>query len=186
MRTLNAATLAKLQTDHIAAQLIHFDYTPTPVYLTNAPVDIAHGGNTYLANGQLLGLDNLMQTADIRVSTTAITFDAVDPSMVAILLNNPQHGRDVIISQAILNDDYSIAGDPIVMQSMIIDGLPEITDDPKKGVAIIKQKISSEFANWSVKNGRSTTPASQQKHFPTDTGFDFAAESGKEYPWGKK
>jgi len=185
MRSLHVDTLAKLKTDHLRAKLLHFDYTPAPVYLTDAPVDIVFDGNTYLGNGMLLGVGDSSQSADIRVSTSTITFDAVDPSMVAILLSNPQHGRAVNISIAILNDDFSVAGLPILMQSMIIDGLPKITDDPSKGKAIIKQKISSEFANWAVKNGRMTTPNNQQKYFPSDTGFDFAAESGKEYPWGR-
>ena len=186
MRTLHADTLAALKTDHLRAILIKLDFTPSPVYLSNTAFDIQYNGNTYLGNGQLLNLGKIKQDIDIRVSNIDLMLDAVDPSLVAILLGTPQHGRDVDISLAILNSDYSIAGTPIPMSSMIVNGAPNITDDPSKGKAIIKQKISSEFANWKQKGGIRTSPASLQRFAPGDTGFDFAAESGKEYKWGSK
>jgi hypothetical protein len=191
MRTLHADTLAALKTDHLRAILIKLafvtgDGIPSPVYLSNTAFDITYNTNIYLGNGQLLNLGKLKQDIDIRVSNIDLTLDAVDPSLVAILLGTPQHGRDVDISLAILNSDYSIAGTPIPMSSMIINGAPSNTDDPTKGKATIKQKISSEFANWKQKGGIRTTPASLQRFAPGDTGFDFAAESGKEYKWGAK
>lgn len=186
MRTLHPDTLTALKADHLRAILIKLDFTPTPVYLNNTAFDIDYNGNTYLGNGQLLSLGKIKQDIDIRVSNLDLILDAVDPSLVAILLGTPQHGRDVDISLVILHGDYSIAGTPIPMSSMIINGAPSITDDPTKGKAIIKQKISSEFANWKQKGGIRTTPASLQRFAPDDTGFDFAAESGKEYKWGAK
>ena len=186
MRTLHPDTLATLKTNHLRVILFKLDFTPQPVYLSNSSFDVVDAGNTYLGNGQFLDMSKLRQYIDIRVSSITVTLDAVDPSLVAILLGTPQHGRDVEISLAILNDDYSIAGTPIPMSSMIIDGAPSITDDPSKGKATIKQKISSEFANWKQKGGIRTTPASLQRFSPGDTGFDFAAESGKEYKWGAK
>ncbi len=186
MRTFHVDTLAAIKTDHLRAILIKLDFTPTPVYLSNTAFDVEYGGNTYLGNGQLLNLGKIKQDIDIRVSNLDLTLDAVDPSLVAITLGSAQHGRDVEISLAILNNDYSIAGDPIPMSSMIIDGAPSITDDPEKGSAVIKQKVSSEFANWKQKGGIRTTPASLQRFAPGDTGFNFASEAGKEHKWGAK
>jgi hypothetical protein len=186
MRTLHPQTLAALKCDHLRALLIKLDFTPNPVYLSNTAFDIDYRGNTYLGNGQLLKLGKIHQNIAIRVSTVDLTLDAVDPSLVAILLGTPQHGRDVEISLAILNANYSVVGDVMPMYSMIIDGAPSITDDPVNGKATIKQKISSEFANWKQKGGIRTTPASLQRFSKDDTGFDFAAESGKEYKWGAK
>lgn len=186
MRTLHPDTLAALKTDHLRAILVKFDYTPYPVYLSNTPFDVEYQGDIYLGNGQLLGLDKLSQSIDIRVSTSTVSLDAIDPAHVAILLGNPQHGRSVSVALAILNNQYQVQGEIIRMNSMIIDGSPSIDDDPSKGEAKIKQKLSSEFANWEATNGRRTTPASQQRYFPNDTGFDFAAESGKEVKWGRK
>jgi hypothetical protein len=186
MRNLHAETLSALKTNHLRSILIKLDLTPSPIYLSNTAFDISHNSKTYLGNGQLLKIGSIHQDIDIRVSTLELTLDAVDPSLVAVLLGSQQLGRKVEISLAILNDDYSVAGEPIKMNSMIIDGAPSITDDPKKGTATIKQKISSEFANWKQKGGIRTTPASLQRFSPDDTGFDFAAESGKEYKWGAK
>lgn len=186
MLVLHSDTLARLKEDHHRAVLIKLDLTPAAVYLTNFATDISYKGNSYLSNGQLLGLGNLKQTIDIRVSSATLILDAVDPSLVALIMGSSQQGRDVELSLAILNKDYSIAGSPIAMGAMIIDGAPDITDDPSKGQAIIKQKISSEFANWKQKGGLRTTPASLKRFAPGDTGFDFAAESGKAYKWGSK
>jgi len=186
MRNLHPDTLARLKTSHKRCKLVALQLTPIPVYLTDAPVDIVFDGKTYLANGLLLKMGNFKQTIDIRVSSKDIVFSAVTPEMVAVLLGSPQHGNDVSVLLAILNDDYSIAGNPIIMSSMIVDGNPKITDDPVKGVATITQKVSSEFANWKMTNGRRTTESSQKLHFPNDTGLAFAAEAGKEHKWGRK
>lgn len=186
MRDLHPDTLAALKTDHYRATLLHLDFTPTAVYLTSFVTDIDFAGNTYLANGKLLGLGNVKQSIDIKVSNVNLTLDAVDPTLVSILLNNSQNSRDVNVYTVILNKNYQIQGNPIAMQSLIVNGSPKITDDRKNGKAIITLRLASEFANWSKKSGRRTTPASQQRFFPNDTGFDFAAESGKEIPWGRK
>lgn len=186
MRALHPDTLAAIKTDHLRAILIKLDFTPTPVYVSTSGFDIVHNGQTYLGNGQLLKIGKIHQDIAIRVSTTELTFDAVDPSLVAILLGAPQHGRNVELSLAILNADYSIAGEVLPMYSMIIDGAPSITDDPNQSKATIKQKISSAFANWRQKGGIRTTPASLQRIAVGDTGFNFAAESGREYKWGAK
>ncbi len=186
MRSLHPDTLAALKGDHSRAILIKLDLSPEPIYLCNTAFDVVHAGNTYMGNGQLLKIGKINQDITIKVSTIDLTLDAVDPSLVAILLGSPQHGRNVEISLAILDDNYALVGDAIPMYSMIIDGAPSIIDDPTKQSAIIKQKISSEFANWRQKGGIRTTPASLQRFSYGDTGFDFAAESGREYKWGAK
>ena len=186
MRTLHPDTLAAIKTDHIRAVLIKLDLTPSPVYLSNTSFDVSYNGNIYLGNGSLIGIDSIRQDISIRISTVNLKFDAVDPSLVALFLGQPQHGRDVEVSLAIINSNYSIIGDIIHMYSMIIDGSPSISDNPSKGTATIKQKISSVFANWKQKGGIRTTPASLQRFAPNDTGFDFAAQSGRAYKWGAR
>ncbi|MFT6586093.1 MAG: hypothetical protein ACJAUY_000674 [Cognaticolwellia sp.] len=186
MKIINPDTLARLKVDHKRATLISLEFTPFPVYLTNTPFNIVYNGNTYLANGQFLQMGSLSQTLDIRVGSTSIVFDATDPSFVAILRGQSQNSRKVNISLAILNDDYTVAGDVIVMQRMIIDGAAKVEDNPSQGKATITQKISSDFANWSQKAGRRTTPASQQRYFPNDTGFDYAAYADNDIKWGRK
>lgn len=185
MISIHASTQSALAKSHKRAVLLKFDYTPQPIFITNGPVDINYNGQVYKSSGQILGIGSLRQTIDIRVSSSSITFDAVDPTQVALLLGQSQQGRDVTLSLAILNDDYSIIGDVIPMQSLIIDGDPEVVSDPKKSKATVKQKLSTEFANWQQKGGTRTTPSSLQRHAPGDTGFDFAAESGKMYKWGR-
>jgi hypothetical protein len=191
LRTLHPDTLAAIKGDHLRAVLVTLNFVDpngaaATVRLNNNTFDVQSNGQTFLGNGQLLTIGKIKQTIDIKISSLGLTLDAVDPALVAMLLGASQHGRAVSISLAILNPDYSIAGEIIPMNSMIIDGAPDIIDNPQKGQAVIKQKTSSEFANWKQKGGIRTTPASLQRFSPNDTGFDFAAESGKEYKWGAK
>lgn len=186
MKNLHPDTKEKLQGDHLRAILVMIDFTPLPLYLTSTPFDIEYDGNTYLATGQLLDINALKQTIDIRVGSSNLKLSAVDPSLVAIFRNNSQNNSTVTTELAILNDDYSIAGEPIKLQTGVIDGSPKITDNPTKGEATIEQKLSSAFANWKQKSGRRTTPASQQRFFPEDTGFDFAPNAVNDVKWGRK
>jgi len=186
VRALHPETLTWLKQDHYRAILLKINYTPTPVFLTNTAFDVVYNGDTYVANGKLLKIGNPKLSIDIRTNRSTLMLDAVEPSLVSILRNNVQTGRLVEQFIAILKPDYAIAGEPIQLPTMVLEGAPKITNDPEKGKAIIEQKVASEFANWSQKGGRRTTPASQHRFFPNDTGFDFAAESGKQYPWGRK
>lgn len=184
MRTLHPDTLAKLKTSRISVYLLKLDLTPTPIYLTNAPVDITYAGNVYLGNSKVLSIGKFVQTSDLRINAITIEFDAAEPSLTAIFLNNSQVARNVEIYYAILNDDYSIAGSPILMERRSIDGDPNIIDNPKTGKATLKIKASTDWANSKATNGRTTTPESQHREFPNDTGFDFAPMASKEIKWG--
>ncbi len=186
MRTLHPATLAKLKTSRISVYLLKLDLTPTPVYLTNAPVDITYNGNIYLGNSKVLKMGKLVQTSDLRINAITLEFDAAEPSLTSLFLNNSQVARAVEIYYAILNDDYSIAGTPILMERRSIDGDPAITDNPKTGKAVLKIKASTDWANSKATNGRATTPERQHQEFPNDTGFDYAPMASKEIKWGRK
>ena len=69
-----------LSGDHIFAHLLKFEFTLGAVYLTDAGYDISWSGNTYLANGLLLGMDSPKFTSELRVGEISLTFSAADQS----------------------------------------------------------------------------------------------------------
>lgn len=163
--------------------LVELALSPSTLYFCDSSFDVIEGGHTYLGNGILRAFDAVTIRNEITVNKTKIEFTAVEQSMVAILLANNQLNRLITISRAYLNDDGTVLGKLQLMQ-LQVSGEPSSQSDQK--TAKITLPAASIWADFDKINGRRSTTASQQKHFPNDTGHFAASEAGKEYKWGRK
>ena len=94
--------------DHGFAHLLKIDFTNGPACFTDAGYDIDFSGNTYHANGLLLGMDSPKFTTELRVGEITLTFGAADQSVLALLLNTSQINRYVHVHRAILNTSMQV------------------------------------------------------------------------------
>src|SRR5210317_115260 len=85
----------------------------TPIYFNNTFINLSYdsatapdaGVNTYLAQGQFLGLGNIQESKDIKVGSMSVAFTAVDVTTLAYVLNNEYIDRRVVLYRAVLDDD---------------------------------------------------------------------------------
>ncbi len=190
-RSIASATQTKLAGQSLfVVDLIELQLA-TPQYLNTSNVDIDHdsdtapdaGANTYLAQGKFLGYGAVSETSDIRVSSVELRFSAVDTSTTNLLMNNDYIDKRVVIYRLLLDDDYTYSSDDIFM---IFDGTItgySISEEQETAEVIIN--VASQFADFERTNGRRTNPASQNIHFASDRGLDFAPEILKDIRWGR-
>ena len=180
MISLSAGIAAAVVADHTVAFLVKIEFT-TPVYLTDANHSIAYGGNTYLGNGVLTGLDAINEKAEVSTDELRIQFSGANQSIITAVLANQQINRFVTIYRAYLSG-ASIIDNPIevwkgrITSNSISDG---------NGEATVQLTVGSEWADFEKIIGRRTTTASQQKHFSTDVGLEFAGKTSREIKWGR-
>ena len=190
-RSIASATQTKLAGRQIfVADLIELQLS-TPQYLTTSNIDIDYdsttapdaGTNTYLAQGQFLDYGNIVESADLRISSIDMTFTAVDTTTIALLMSNDYIDKRVVIYRAVLDEDYSFTSDDIWL---MFDGtVTAYTIKETENTATVTITIASQFADFLRKNGRRTNPASQNIHFSSDKGMDFSPQIVKDIKWGK-
>src|SRR6056300_288447 len=95
-RNLSSGLITSLSGRQIrVADLIEI-HLSTPIYFNTSFVDLTYdsvsapdaGANTYLAQGQFLGLGNVQETKDLKIGTMNIAFTAVDYTTLGYVLNN--------------------------------------------------------------------------------------------------
>ena len=190
-RSIASATQTKLAGRQIfVADLIELQLSTTQ-YLTTSNIDIDYdsstapdaGTNTYLAQGQFLDYGNIVESADLRISSIDMEFTAVDTTTIALLMSNDYIDKRVVIYRAVLDEDYSFTSDDIWL---MFDGtVTAYTIKETENTATVTITIASQFADFLRKNGRRTNPASQNIHFSSDKGMDFSPQIVKDIKWGK-
>lgn len=190
-RSIASATQTKLAGRQIfVADLIELQLSTTQ-YLTTSNIDIDYdsstapdaGTNTYLAQGQFLAYGNIVESADLRISSIDMTFTAVDTTTIALLMNNDYIDKRVVIYRAVLDEDYSFTSDDIWL---MFDGtITAYLIKETENTATVTITIASQFADFLRKNGRRTNPASQNIHFSSDKGMDFSPQIVKDIKWGR-
>lgn len=182
MIPVTTAVQSALENDHVYCHLIEFEFSSGTLYLTEAGHDITYAGQTYLANGILLDMDNPKFTKEMRVGEVKIGLTAVDQSSIAILLNNNQINRDVNVYRAYLDPATDqVIPDPILIHRWMITGF-DVSEDGSESVVALG--LASEWADWKKPGGIRTTDASQKRHYPDDDIFEFATAIKPALKWG--
>ena len=182
-RSLNALTITALQQDSIRlAHLVEFNFSTT-LRLTDYYHEIESGGNTFLPVGHLLDIGQPQETQELRVGSIGFKISGVDQSYIYIFLNQEYINKRARIWKAVLDSQGQIIGDTILTFDGQITGF---SIEDSEDSSVISLTCASHWADFERKAGRLTNNNSQQYFFPSDTGFQFAANSIKDIKWGKK
>ncbi len=181
MTVVTSAVRAALEAqEHEYCHLIEMTLNGATIRLTEAGHDIEYLGNTFLGNGSILDIDDVISTSDIRINEIGINFSLADQSILALLLSNNQIGREVVIFRAYTNNGIVIP-DPITLVFGQVSGF---TTDTSITESVAQIRMSGPFADWQQVAGRRTTEASQQKEYPDDRGMEFATQVQPQLSWG--
>lgn len=190
-RNIPASLQTKLEQKSLfVADLIEMHFA-TPLYFTTANINLQYdsptapesGVQTYLAQGLFLNYGDIIESSDLRVGTLELNFTAVDPTMIAVLLNNAYIDKRVVLYRAVLDSTYGFTSDDVFT---IFDGrVSGWLVSEEQNTASLSLSIASFFADFQRTNGRRTNPASQNIYFPTDRGMDFSPQIVKDIRWGR-
>ena len=165
--------------------LIEFHFAQGTLYLCDQVFDFDYNGNTYLGSGLLLKTNKLKSTVALSNLSKKYELSGADQALVAAIMGATQINREVIQYRVYLDVNpvagYTIIASPELEWQGIITGIKASSDIKKPRVYIETGTIFSDFDR---RVNRSTTPASQQAHFPLDTGMRFASETNKKIRWG--
>lgn len=155
-------------------------------YLTNAPFNIEHGGNTYIAAGALLGIDTVEENVGFEISQLAVVIGGIDPlpgdtdPFIKKILTVDYVDRSVIISR--IYYEFSTVKGVVQLYNGYINAASLERSFGDQGVAV-KIETSNNWTDFNRLNGRETNDNSQQAVFPGDLGMEFCKEMQKQVQW---
>jgi len=163
----------------------------TALYFNNGIIDLDYdsasaldaGVNSYLAQGQFIGLGNVQETKDLKIGSMSVAFTAVDYTTLGYVLNNEYIDRRVVIYRAVLDDNLSLDSTKVFQY---FDGrIKDFNISESKDTATLSFNIGSQFADYDKLAGRRTNSDSQQRFFANDVGFEFAPQIQTDIKWGR-
>jgi hypothetical protein len=164
-------------------ELVHMD-VGSGYYLTNGPRDIAYGGNTYRAFGQLLGIDTIedniqLEIAKLRITVSGIAAYEDGSSPATDFLELEYANKPVYIYRVYYNDTVYAGGVEIYRGYINGAGIAFSKTDS----TTVQVDVASHWTDFARATGRFTNDSSQQFHFPGDRGFEYCSEVQKEIEW---
>lgn len=156
------------------------------VYITNAPMNITIGSNTYLSVGQFLGFsaieeNRIFTTSEVTVSLSGLPSHELGTNFISDILQYDYVDKDVSIYRTFF--DHSSYIDSFLMFKGRVDS-PVISDDPA-GTTTLAATCSSHWVDYERENGLITNDSRQQGLYSGDVGFAFAKEQLKDIQWKK-
>lgn len=181
---LSVAMLAQL--DALQSRPVHlFEvyFDDETVFATDAYSNVNWGGNTYVADGDMLAYDGVAETIEMQAAQVMITLSGVDQAWIARVLSKNYLTRRIVVRLAMLDASWQVIVDP----GIVFDGemkQPQVATDPDSGtcqVTIVASHAASDIDNLS---GRRTNDRLQQMQFPGDGIFKFAQQANNQLVWG--
>tara|TARA_Y100001938_G_C8084922_1_gene431367 strand:- start:1285 stop:1863 length:579 start_codon:yes stop_codon:yes gene_type:complete len=189
-RTTVSATDTELAKDSInIVNLIEFkSIGGSDVHLTDAPVDLAFddgdGSDTYLSSRGVLGVSDIQEENEIKIETVNLTLSGIDTANVKLFLDFDYIDRRVLVRRAILDNQYNIVGDPVLVFDGRLDQ-PRVLEDFQSKTATLSVSASSHWADFEAQAGRHTNDTEQQVIHTGDTFFAKVTDTQKDVKWGR-
>lgn len=181
-RGIHADTLAALESSSFEfTTLIQIDF-PTVQRYTTWDRDVTALSSTFQSSRDLMSIDDVSETGEVRVNEFEIEMSGVSQTFVAVLVNSNYINTRVRMWKAVMQND-AVVGDPISVFDGFISGM-KMSEDNEDSTVVIK--IASHWKDFEKLSGRRTNPTSQNKHYPNDLGMEFSQDLKRDVPWGRK
>lgn len=169
-RGLDANLALALAAAHVTSfLLIEMGFDGGTQYLTSLPHDVDYGGHTWLSAQAVGSIEPITETA-AGAQGLAFTLSGVPVSAIAGALSTPVQGRPVNVSLVVL-DGATFRVDPSVWSGnfdvMTIDDSSE---------PVIRVTAEHAMIAWSQPSGLLFSDADQQRLYPGDKFFEYAAQ----------
>lgn len=180
-RTITAATKTASEGEHvIIIALADFDFTSGTIYVTSAPYKVPFNGQDYIGLGIFGKVSPVEEGAEQKAYQLAFELSGVNNALISTTLNEDYQGRACNLYFALLDDDYQLIDDPVLVFAGLMD-----TMDIKAGKeATITLVANSRLARWEQPVHHRYNNAAQQANFAGDKGLEFMEQMiEKEIIW---
>lgn len=197
MREGTTETLGAAQASHVPyLMFVKLEFVEETMYFCNAGYNFTWGTTTvtpevgppyttptvWIGVGTLGSISEIEEGVDLQMYGLTLSLSGLESSVVAKCLGTGYAGRPATVWLGLLDVDYQIIADPIVVFKGVMDTMPlKLGKD-----AVIQLTIESKLVNWERPYGRRYNDEDQKFEFSGDRGFEFVSQMvEKEILWGR-
>ena len=164
------------------ALLAYFDFSGGAVRIWSGLGDLSWGGNTYTGGGDLVNVEPVQETNEVRANGLSFRLNGMPSAMVTRILAENYRGRSCKLWLGLFDAAGAIIADPLLLFSGRMDQcLLEDSGD----TASITLVAESRLVDLQRPRERRRTTVDQQGLFSGDLGFDYVAGlQDREIVWG--
>lgn len=155
--------------------LIELRFSGGTLYYTDRPHNVVYGGNTYTATGNVLGIDEIEESLDMRVQEYEIVLSGVNTANAAAALTGFSLGRVGLIRRALFDANNQAIDAPFIIAQGYIDSY-SLDEDADAGDSALAVTVANHWSDFERTAGRITNNRYQQMFFPGDLGFEFTGD----------
>lgn len=159
--------------------LISFTIDSVEYNFTNTDNNQVYDGKTFYAGYLADTVDDIETTSTPKTNDIKLEFDANEKTLVALFLSGSWMNAPLTIYERLIDAQGEISTQ-IIFQGYIS---AYSLNEPNRSIDV---DVSSIWADFDKTTGRKTNPKSQQRFYPTDTGFRFASQADLTIYWGKE
>lgn len=162
-----------------------------PIRLVTGRYDVAFGGNTFVASGQILGVEAITESiANGVLQTARLTVSGVPAALRALALDAQYAypGRPIALYQAWLSPTYQVLDAPDVLFAGVVNRMKLKIGGGAEGSFQIVIECASKFARLRKANERRLADEQQRALYPGDTGLRFLTKMREDTTavWGQR
>lgn len=185
MRTLSSEMQAVSTADVVRPVLfVECDFDSGEVNLWNGIGQLSYGGKSYIGAGNLLNVEPVSESTDLRANGTSVTLSGINNTLVTLAKDEDYQGRSLTIKLGAMDENNDVIADPVIMFSGFMDTMviAESGDNSSIKIDVENKLIQMERARV-----RRFTDNDQKIDHPTDEGFSFVTKiQDRQINWGRK
>ena len=171
----------------VAVPLLYLDFPSLAKYFAGSSTNIEIRSSTiipaatYIGVGGISAISAVEESSDFSSTSLTAELNGIDSTYVAMVLGENYFGRDASLALGVLDNNYKIVGDPI----LLFKGFMSLLETSIEKEAKFTVKIESMFGQWERPRVLRYNTATQKTINANDRGFDNVAPNvNKEITWG--
>ncbi len=182
-RGLSTAYKAAAAAGNVTPALLgYFNFSGGAVRIWTGLGDLSWGGNNYTGGGDLVAVDPVQETNEVRANGLNFRLNGMPSAMVTRILAENYRGRACKLWLALFDSSAAIIADPLLLFSGIMD---QCMLNDSGDTCSITVTAESRLVDLQRPRERRRTTIDQQGLFSGDLGFDYVAGlQDREVVWG--
>lgn len=161
--------------------LIESDFDSGAINLWNGIGQLNYGGKTYIGAGNLLAVEPVSESTDLRANGTSVTLSGINNTLVGLAKDEDYQGRALTVKLGAMDENNDVIADPVIMFSGFMDTMMLTESGDSSSITI---DVENKLIQMDRSKVRRFTDNDQRIDYPNDDGFSFVAKiQDREINW---
>ena len=176
-RALTSNEQAQLEASHCRPNFLYEGvFESTTIRLWTGNTDLSYGGNTYLGNGWLQGVNTAPEIDEVRSTGISIRLGFLSSSLVSTILSESKGKGTGKLIFVLLNGSFAVIGNGYTQFSGKLDGV-DIGYDANS--AYVDIRYESVLADLLRPKENRYTDQNQRLFYPDDAGMQYVVQANQ-------